>query len=315
MHSQALACLEVARVCNDDDLEAMIAVRRASDPERPPPRIDNLRHNLSSQPDLVYLVARLGGAPVGCGFMHPVYPEFAEAHLVVVPNARRRGIGSVLLTAIGDGARAAAKAELQGEVQESDEQSRSFLERRGFRVVGGEKAVVLDLAEVEIPVPSPPPGVTIMALSERPDVVEALYPVGAEAAEDIPGVPTRPTYEEWRATDIDRPSRDAELFFVALAGDRPIGYAALENLGGSDVHHGLTAVRRDWRRRGVATALKQTQIAAAKRAGFRRLITENEERNEPIRKLNAKLGYRPELSLSTLVLRGPADVRSVHGDD
>ena len=69
--------------------------------------------------------------------------------------------------------------------------------------------------------------------------------------------------------------------------------------------HGLTATRRDWRRRGVATALKQAEIAAAKRAGFHRLVTESEERNEPMRRLNLKLGFVPAPELSTFVMRGP----------
>jgi methylmalonyl-CoA mutase N-terminal domain/subunit len=38
-------------------------------------------------------------------------------------------------------------------------------------------------------------------------------------------------------------------------------------------------VRRVWRRRGIATALERTQVAAAKEAGFERLVTESEERN------------------------------------
>ena len=48
---------------------------------------------------------------------------------------------------------------------------------------------------------------------------------------------------------------------------------------------------------------KQAQIAWAKREGFERLETRNEERNEPIRKLNAELGYRP--SGIRMLFRGP----------
>src|SRR5262249_46651905 len=161
--------------------------------------------------------------------------------------------------------------------------------------------------------PAPPPGVRIICRAERMDLVDELYPVGADASEDIPGNPGRPTYEQWRAIDVDRPTRDPELFFIALAGDEPIGYATMDNFG-KDAHHGLTAVARNWRNRGVATALKHAQIAKAKRSGFRRLVTASEERNAPMRNLNAKLGYRPEPSLSTVVLRGPADVRLPHGD-
>jgi GNAT superfamily N-acetyltransferase len=305
MQSQAVNGLEVVRVESDRDLEAMIAVRTASDPDRPPPRIENLRHMLASEHGLVYLVARLDGVPVACGFLYPDVPEYAEAHLVVVPDARNRGIGTAMFAEVCALGRAAGKDELQGETRESDEESRAYFERRGYRIVGGEKAVALNLASIDEPVPAPPTGVQIVCRAERMDLVDELYPVGADAAEDIPGQPARPTYEQWRAIDIDRPTRDPELFFIALAGEEPIGYATMDNFG-KDAHHGLTAVARNWRRRGVATALKHAQIAKAKRAGFRRLVTASEERNAPMRNLNAKLGYRPEPSLSTVVLRGPA---------
>jgi hypothetical protein len=39
--------LQVDRAESDAGLEAIIAVRTAADPDRPPPRIENLRHNLA----------------------------------------------------------------------------------------------------------------------------------------------------------------------------------------------------------------------------------------------------------------------------
>lgn len=291
----------------------MIAVRKAADPDRTPPRLENLRHNLTSMEGLVYLVARAGREPVGCGFVYPWAPGHAEAHLVVVPTARGRGVGSELLAAVAETARAAGKAEIQGQAREDDHESRAYFERRGFAVVGGEKAVALDLAASEPRVPEPPEGVRIVSRAERPDLLEKLYPLVLEAVDDIPGATDHPTYEQWRAVDVDRPTRRPELFFIALAGDEPIGYAVMDDLG-SDVQHGLTTVTRAWRRRGVATALKLAQISAARDAGFRRAVTGSEERNESMRTLNEKLGYRPEPSLSVVVLRGPADVRLQHGD-
>ena len=68
----------------------------------------------------------------------------------------------------------------------------------------------------------------------------------------------------------------AELCFLALAGDEVVGYALMDVFGGK-ARHAMTATRRDWRRRGIATALKRAEIAAAKRAGFRRLVTESED--------------------------------------
>jgi GNAT superfamily N-acetyltransferase len=304
LSAQAVPGLEVVRVDDDRGLEAMIAVRTAADPDRTPPRIENLRHHLATMDDLVYLVAWLDDEPVGCGFVHTWPPEHAEAHVVVVPTARGRGVGSALFADVSARASAAGKQELEGEVREDDLSSRAYFERRGYRVVGGEQAVALELAAVDMPDPSLPPGIRILPRTELPDLLDQLYEIGAEAVDDIPGTEARPTFEQWRSIEIDRPTRRPDLFFVALAGDEPVGYATLDDFG-RDAHHGLTTTRRAWRRRGIATALKQTQIAAAKRAGFRRLVTGNEERNTPMRNLNAKLGYRPEPSWSSVVLRGP----------
>ena len=45
--------------------------------------------------------------------------------------------------------------------------------------------------------------------------------------------------------------------------------------------------------RGIATALKQAQIAWASRNGFRELMTSTQDANAPMRAVNDKLGYEP----------------------
>jgi len=296
--------LVVARVESDADLEDMIAVRVRAEPASPPPRLANLRHNLESERDLVYLVARLDAEPVGCGFVETAEAPYAGAHVIVVREVRRRGVGTALLHEVSARAAARGKRELQGEARADDDESRAYFERRGYRVVGGEAAVALDLGTVDADRPSPPAGVEIVTRAQRPDVVEGMYEVAVEADEDIPGNDVVRSFDVFRAQDVDRPTRTAHLCFVALSGDEVVGYAVLDDYGDFGFH-GLTAVKRAWRRRGVATALKRAQIAAAKERGFRRLVTGSEERNAPMRNLNAKLGFRPEPSLSTVELRGP----------
>jgi mycothiol synthase len=310
--TQAVPGLSVVRAHTDADLEAMIAVRIAADPDGPPPRLENLRHNLAGHETLVYVVVRLGGDPAGCGFVDPWPDDLAHAHFVIVPALRRRGIGSELLADLGRRALEAGRPELEGEVRESDVESQDYLGRRGYRVVGGEKAVALELTGLQPEPVRVPPGVEIVALADRPEIAEALYAVGIEAAADIPGNPGDMSFEQWRAIELDRPTRRRDLLFVAIADGEPVGYVSMDD-NGRDGYNGLTAVRRAWRRRGIATALKRTQIAAAKRAGFERLVTGSEERNLPMRSLNAALGYRPEPRRSTLTMRGPADVRLEHG--
>ena len=67
--------------------------------------------------------------------------------------------------------------------------------------------------------------------------------------------------------------------------------------------HDMTGVRRGWRGRGVARALKAAEIAWAHANGFERLETQNEERNEPIKRLNEEYGYVVEPG--SITVRGP----------
>ena len=55
----------------------------------------------------------------------------------------------------------------------------------------------------------------------------------------------------------------------------------------------MTAVKRAWRGRGIARALKAAEINWALANGYTELHTSNEERNTPIKRLNARFGYRP----------------------
>ena len=302
MHAVELSGLAIAPAASDADLEAMIAVRARVNPDDRPV-VENLRFNLERNEDLVYPVARLDGEPVACGYVEPWTP-FAVGDIAVVPEQRRRGIGSAMFAELSAWARGFGKDSIQFEVRENDPSSRAFLERRGFARVGAEKAVALDLDAIEAPPIEPPAGIRVVSRVEEPNRLEAMYAVAVEAEEDIPGSTGVQTFDQWQAHEIDKPSRRPELCFIALAGDDVVGYAALM-VSGDQVFHGLTATRRDWRRRGVATALKRAEIAAAKRAGFHRLMTESEERNEPMRTLNEKLGFEPAPDLSVVVMRGP----------
>jgi len=302
MHATELSQLAIDDVQEDADFEAMIHVRRLVTPEARP-TVENLRHNLKSKEELHYLVARIVGEPVACGFVE-AWGSVAIADIAVVPAARRRGVGTAMLAEFSRRAGGFGKDEIQGEVKESDADSRAFLERRGFVQVGAEKALVLELEGLEPPEVDPPPGVRIVTRAEEPDRLEGMYEVARQADEDIPGTTGVQTFEQWRAQEIDKPAKAPEFCFLALAGEEVIGYAGL-HVAGEECFHGLTATRRDWRRRGVGSALKRAEIAAVIRSGrFRRLLTESEERNEPMRRLNEKLGYVPAPEWSTIVMRG-----------
>ena len=96
-----------------------------------------------------------------------------------------------------------------------------------------------------------------------------------------------------------------DALIAALAGDDVVGYTGLRRRGASSpiAENMLTAVRRDWRRRGIATALKREQVARARDAGIEQIFTTNDETNAGMRGVNARLGYRP--APTHIVVTGP----------
>jgi GNAT superfamily N-acetyltransferase len=99
--------LEMASARTDADLEDLITVRRYVTPEARP-TVDNLRFNLDSDDDLVYLVAYAGSDPVGCGYVQTL-EEMVYVDIGVAPAYRRRGFGGALLAEVRERARSAGR--------------------------------------------------------------------------------------------------------------------------------------------------------------------------------------------------------------
>jgi GNAT superfamily N-acetyltransferase len=273
------------------------------------PSLDDFRHRERVWTGALHVTAFLDGEPAGAGFVGSFPGTEHETHVGagfgVVPELRKQGVGTALYRAISEHAASLGKDALVIEVMASEPDSLAWAERRGFAEIERQDAVALDLAEHDPAPADPPPGVEIVTRAERPDLLRGMYEVGIDAGRDIPGLDGahEQTFEQWASFEVERPSRDPELCFIAVANEDVIGYASLDVMP-LGVFHGLTATARAWRRRGVATALKRAQIAAAKERGYERLLTESEHGNEPMRRLNEKLGFRPEPSMSTIVLRG-----------
>ena len=244
-------------------------------------------------------LAELDGATVGGA--HAALP--AEWHgpaaaAYVLPHARGRGVGSTLLRTISDWTRERGLAELRTSVEGDDPASLAWVLRRGFAERTRETRMVLDLAHAQPPRVEPPNGIRLTTWAELPDAGPALHRVYLECERDIPGEEDAPLLplEQWLREDMGGPGDRPEATFVALEGDEVVGFAKLSLTSARPdiAFHDLAAVRPAWRGRGIAAALKARQIAWAKAQGYARLETHNEERNEPIRRINARFGYREE---------------------
>ena len=184
-----------------------------------------------------------------------------------------------------------------------DPGSLSFAQRRGFIEVRRQVGLVLSLAGVSPPQARSPAGIEIVTWARRPELARGMYEVNREIHPDIPGFEdvAGETFEDWMTHQMQRPTDSPEATFIALAGEEVVGVAKLSLTAPAAAGHAMTAVRRAWRGRGIAGALKATAINWALANGYTELHTSNEERNAPINRLNARLGYRPGVGRIHLV--------------
>jgi GNAT superfamily N-acetyltransferase len=108
--------------------------------------------------------------------------------------------------------------------------------------------------------------------------------------------------DDWLRDEATHPGGS----FVALADGEIVGFSGLMRHDNDGVaEDGLTVVRRDWRRRGLAHALKARELAWAAENGLREIVTWTQRGNDGMRSLNERLGYEYRNVSSTLVAHLP----------
>jgi GNAT superfamily N-acetyltransferase len=295
---KGLGCGPVTEIreIQEDELERWVAVSKAVLDEAD--TVDGYVDWKRQARETVWLLASVEGRDVGTaigvGGWHA--PEgVARGEIRVVEDGRRRGVGSDLLSELAAWAIDLGYSELMGPVKEVDDLSFAWARRRGFEEVGRNSLLVLDLAAIDVPAIERPNGIEIVSWADRPELSRGMYEVAREAYPDVPGEDESEVapYEEWLSMDMQGIGDRPEATFVALDGDEVVAYAklSLSRARPTVAMHDITGVRRAWRGRGIAGALKAAEIAWAKENGYERLETQNEERNEPIRRLNERYGY------------------------
>jgi GNAT superfamily N-acetyltransferase len=173
----------------------------------------------------------------------------------------------------------------------------AFLEPRGYEEV---RRYVISELDVEAAPDPDPPRFVVTTFAERPELAGELFALAHIAYADQPGRSESVIDESWYEWGLR--AHPADAYFIAVTGDRVLGYGYLE-LDGGQWKNGFMAVTRDERGRGVAGAIKRGQIAWAKDNGVETLRTANETRLASMLALNRRLGY--SALYEEIVLRGP----------
>ncbi len=285
------------REIGPDELEGWLAVAAEVRPDRGGSVADYLDWKRQAE-DMAWFVASRDGEDAGAALAYVGWhsaPGTGTGEAFVLPQHRGGGVGSALFRELANWALDRGCVTLETTVSDDDAASLAWADQRGFREIGRDSRLALDLTTIDTPALDPPEGIAIVTWADRPDLTAALYEVACEAYPDVPGEEETPmgSYEAWLSRDMRGDSDRPEATFIALAGNDVAGYSKLSfsSSRANVVMHDMTGVRRAFRGRGVASALKRAEIAWAKQAGFERLETTNEVRNEPIRRLNKRHGY------------------------
>src|SRR5258708_1505114 len=134
-------------------------------------------------------------------------------------------------------------------------------------------------------------GVSIFTLAEDcsrdPDAVRKLFGL----AQVVHANPT------WTLEEYLQRFDDWNAVFIARTGTTYIGYSYLshheQHLG--CLHQCMTGVRPEFRRQGIATALKARGIEYARKNGFQTIVTRIGESNQASLAMNRKRGFAEPL--------------------
>jgi GNAT superfamily N-acetyltransferase len=293
--------MDITPCVSDDDYEQWRQVRIAVLPYERTASVAELR--AGDSPERLMVLARVGGTVVGSGMAQPSDTAGGGSVIPrVLPEHRRQGVGTALLQHLVAHVERLDLPTLRAGAD--DEGSLAFAERFGFREVNREVEQTYRLDGPVEPTPVPD-GVEVVTAQERPGLWEASYErFGRESLADFAvDTPLEVSPERWARDWLVDP------MFLAVHDGEVVGCAGL-GLDTDDptrAENGLTAVRRDWRGRGLALHLKLAALAWAADHGVSEVYTWTQDGNAAMRSLNTRLGYattRVGLQLSRPLRQG-----------
>lgn len=287
--------VQVRPIRDDDDLDEV----HDGDEHWPGAALIRDLRATSGDAMFAFHVAEIDGRLVGYvdGFLPPVDnpTRVGSAGMWVRPDARGWGIGSALLETLLPIAQERGARRLTSHVDSADAASLHWLSARGATTGGTHLESKLELGD-DLPSIPPPAGATVAMMPDDADETawHAAHDAAVRFTRDTPDAEANPSpmpYEIYRTLCAE----PWQLCLAKTDDGAIVGLTCvfLKNEKQRYVNTMITGVNREWRGKGLATALKTAHAIALRDAGWRAIVTQNMAGNDPILAANKRLGFQP----------------------
>jgi len=242
------------------------------------------------------------------------HPHKLWINILVDPPSQGKGIGSSIYKRLSDElGKLNAIAAWAGSKEDLPQLTR-FYQKRGFAEKMKAWESRLDVRSIDLtrfqeyPERALRHGITFTNLAaERQndqDSLRKLHELVQLISADMPSpAPFTPiSFEQWKAFELKNPSLLPEGYMIAKDGSQYVGLSTVWRLEQEPrgLVQGNTGVRREYRGRGIAVALKLKVIDFAKRNSYEKVKTWNASNNAPMLAVNTKLGFKRGVGWITL---------------
>ncbi|HEY3366043.1 MAG TPA: GNAT family N-acetyltransferase [Symbiobacteriaceae bacterium] len=225
--------------------------------------------------------------------------------VLVAPACRQQGIGTALYDALTPFFREHQPRHLRANGDDHQPAALAWAERRGFKPIHHIVSMATDLAAfdpaayAEAVARVEAGGIRFVQFGQvrTPETEARLHALYMQLDADTPEA-TADSYQpfdQWRAWALASPEAWPEGWTVAVAADGDwVGFTLLQKWApdSQNCHIYMTGVKREYRNRSIALALKATAARYAKAQGMVRISTITDFENLPMRAVNTRLGYQ-----------------------
>jgi mycothiol synthase len=299
------------RPFEEKDTADAVAIWNLLNPDWPRSVGDALDDYRKHDPTYLFqrFVAEIDGQVIGIGeydqSVGSYHPQKFLLELYLHPDFHGQGIGKALYEKILESLQPHNPISFRVQVRDSSQRALRFFAERGFAETKRDWVSVLDVASCDLKLYEglestlTSEGITFTTLAELqkkdPETIRKFHSLFSEVRLDVPRAePATPiAYDYFIANVIEAPDFDGRLFLVALEGDKYIGFTGLYPFGDMKaLDQWLTGVKREYRGRNIALALKVRSVQFAKDNSYTSVRTDNDSTNVGMLAINDKLGFK-----------------------